>query len=90
MFITSILFRNRKRTPLTVWVEPWAEEFKLDSSESIELESSAGSNGIVQIELADSEGVDIVSVFGFPGSRMRAIRDGRIIWECHQAHPPLP
>lgn len=85
MFRTKTEFRNARRLPISIWVEPWAEEFRLKQNESLQIEFLARVEGMPEIEFHDED--NAVLVHGFPGSSARAFQDGKLIWECHQ---PLP
>ena len=90
MFRTRIQFRNTRHCTVPVWIEPWAKEFTLEQDEALQVECVASEEGTLEVEFHDSNENDAIVVFGFPGSKMRAVRDGKVVWECHEPLPPLP
>jgi hypothetical protein len=86
MFSITIEVRNICPAPLTVWFEPWADHVVLENDAVIEVQCNADQPATMSVEY----GKDTLLIFGLPGSTMRAMQNGKVIWECHQALPPLP
>jgi hypothetical protein len=83
MVTTTLEIRNIGRSSLTVIFEPWADELVLGPDEVVQVESQSPELGMWQVEHRP----DIAIVHGQRGSKMRAFRNGIVVWECFE---PLP
>lgn len=85
MFRSRIELRNSRRTPVTVWFEPWAENLILENDALLHVESVSNQNEPLSIEIDD----EAIVIFGMPGCiSMKAYRDGQEVWKSFQSLPP--
>jgi hypothetical protein len=70
---TRIRIRNPTANQLTVWLEPWAENFKLAPTESIDVILVGPKDGVPEL----LPKVDSISIYGWEGAEAVAVKSGQ-------------
>ena len=79
-FASSIKIRNDEAGFLSLWVEPWAEEFKIGPNSELEVEFSGPQAGQLSVNYSCTG----LAVYGFNGSIAKVIKDGTLVWVAHE------
>jgi hypothetical protein len=71
--IETIPIRNRRRTAVTLRLEPWGEEHRVAAGETVQLHARGPSGDALDVERRD----DAIVVYAWPGSTVSLTRRGR-------------
>jgi hypothetical protein len=75
----SVRVYNDAENEMILYVEPWAEEFRLQPSEALEVELCAKNLEPIEVTYFNRG----VSLHGFPGSIAVVRKLGNVIWTAH-------
>src|SRR5262245_35003118 len=71
---------------LHLWFEPWAEGLAFPASSVIQLRGVSSTPGELEVEALG----DRTAVYGWPGSTLQIIKDGRLVHTFDVAAPDTP
>lgn len=83
MTTTDIRLTNSQSEPLTLFLEPWAEEILLDAKGSILVRQDTVKDGRIELEIVEEGYV----LYGNMFTPLRIYRDEELIWESYEAPP---
>ena len=84
--IKSVRIVNSRNIELRFDLEPWGEQYKMQSGVNFAVVASAPLHGELEIEIQENR----ITVFGWSGSTVQIFQDGMEIGGSTQPVPPLP
>ncbi len=82
----TVQIRNKSEREIEIAIEPWGDVFLLAKNKKVSIESRGPANGSPELEIQANK----ITYYGWVGSTVRFIQDGKEISATHTTSLPIP
>jgi len=85
-FREALTLEHRFSTPVALVIEPWASQVMLAPNQMYEIVAKAPAVGSLHVDFGAAQ----ITIYAWPGSTLRVLKDGEPIVECSIPVPSIP
>jgi hypothetical protein len=85
-YVTSLRISNSRSIPLTLYLEPWGEQYTMAPESTYTVVSRGPEGDALEVECTD----DHIVLYGWPGSVVTLFHDGKELGAGVSERAPIP